>query len=161
MNYKVKCLVKAPEYDDKGKRTHAGTLLDGYYGMKDFQEIFLVDFEKDQIKLNFKSPLGKMILHNTLILDTDWVPDEALTLSKNAYFIYKRFVLNRVSGKNKPKELELWFEDIKNFLDLNWSNNGGIYPIIDKAFKEMQQKGMIAGYSWNKNAKQRQYRVSF
>jgi len=162
MNYKVKCLVRAPEYNDKGNRTHAGTLLNGFYEMQDFQQIFSVDFEEDLFKLNFKTPLGKMILHNTLILDTDWVPDEALTLSKNAYFIYKRFILNRVSGKNKPKELEIWFEDIKAFLDLNSGKNSGIYDVLDRAFKEMQKMGLIAGFSWNRNyTKQRQYRLIF
>ena len=45
------------------------------YEMQDFQEIFSVDFEEDQFVLNFKSPLGKMILHNTLLLDTDWVAE--------------------------------------------------------------------------------------
>jgi hypothetical protein len=162
MNYKVKCLVKPPEYNKEGQRTHAGTMLDGYYAMQDFQQIISVTFEGDEIVVNFNSPLGKMILHNMLLLDTDWVPDEVLTLGKNAFFIYKRFILNRVSGKKPPNEIELWFEEIKEFLDLNWGNNSGIYTVLDRAFAEMQQKGLLKGHSWNKNyTKQRQYRLNF
>ena len=84
-------------------------------------------------------------------------------MKKNAYFIYKRFVLNRVSGKNKPKEIELWFEDIKKFLGFELEQQRRQSTLLSiKHLTEMQQKGLIAGYSWSKNyAKQRQYRVDF
>ncbi len=162
LNYKVKCLIKAPEYNQKGKRTHPGTMIDAFYEMDDFQQIFSVDLKEDQFMLNFKSPLGKMVLHNMLVLDTDWVPDEVFELGKNAYFIYKRFILNRISGNNPPGEIELWFEEISTFLDLNGKNVSSIYSAIDQALQEICNKGLIKDYSWNKNyTKQRQYKLIF
>ena len=72
----MRCIVKAPEYNDKGKRIHKGTIADGFYEMNDFQQIFTVDLDEDCLLLNFKSPLGKMILHNMFVVDTDWISDE-------------------------------------------------------------------------------------
>lgn len=161
MNYKVKYIEKAPEYNEDTKRNSRGTLIDIYYEMKDFQQIFDVDVMKDRIELNFKTPLGKLIVHNTLLLDTDWVPEEAFRLNKNAYFIYKRFILNKVSGKNKPEKISLWFEDIKSFLDMRWGNDPGVHAAIDKAFKDILEKGLAKGYRWNKDHVQRQYEVMF
>jgi hypothetical protein len=162
MNYKVKILKKAPEYNKKGLRISAGELEDSYYNMQDFEEIFLVKIEGDKFQVNFKSILGKMILHNMVILDTDWIPDEVFELKKNTYFIYKRFLLNRLSGQNPPKEIELSYEDIKRFLDLNGKNIGGNYGIIERAFKEMQEKGLIKEHSYYKlYQNQRLYRLTF
>jgi hypothetical protein len=129
--------------------------------MNDFQNIFDAMYEKDAFSVNFKSLLGKMIIHNMLVLDTDWIPEEALKLNKNAYFLYKRFILNRISGRNKTKEIRLWFDDIKSFLDMRWDNDRGIHATIDKAFKDMLTKGLVAGYRWNKDHLYRQYVVSF
>jgi hypothetical protein len=162
MNYKVKCLKKAPEYNKKGLRISAGELEETYYNMQDFEEIFQVKVEGGKFQVNFKSILGKMILHNMVILDTDWVPDEVFELKKNTYFIYKRFLLNRLSGQNPPKEIELLYEDIKRFLDLNGKNIGENYRIIDRAFKELQEKGLIKDHSYYKlYQNQRLYRLSF
>jgi hypothetical protein len=161
MKYKVKFMEIEPEYNEETKRFSRGKLTDIFYNMNDFQQIFTVDLEKDRMELNFKTPLGKMILHNTLMLDTDWIPEDALELSKNAYFIYKRFILNRVSGKNKPEEIRLWFEDIKSFLDMHWGNDRGIHATIDKAFKAILAKGLVRGYSWNKDRIFRQYVLNF
>jgi len=159
MNYKVKCITKAPEFNKKGIRINSGEMVDAVYEMDRFEQIFSMDLNDDRWMLNFKSPLGKMIIHNTLVLDTDWPPDEALDLHKNAYFIYKRFILNKVAGKNTSAQIDLWFEDIKTFLDLSWSNNSGVYSIIERAFKDMQEKGLIKDFSWTKYAKQRLYKV--
>lgn len=163
MNYKIKCVAELPQYNSRGYRTAPGKLIDMHYQMANFESIFtVVAHDKDRFTLNFKSALGKMILVNTIILDTDWIPDEVLTLKKNAYFIYKRFVLNRVSGKNPPAQIELWFEDIKTFLDMNWANNSGIYRVINQALDEMRQKGLISDFSSNRNyVRQRQYRLMF
>ena len=162
MNYKIKLIDQAPEYNDQGRQISNGKMVATLYEMNDFENIFSAECNDDSAVLNFKSPLGKMVFHNSMILDTDWILEKALTLKKNAYFIYKRFILNRVSGKNKARELVLWYEEIKTFLDLNWKNNSGSYAIIEKAFKEMQEKGLIQGFEWNRRyAKQRQYRVSF
>lgn len=162
MNHKVKCIVKEPEYNGDGKRTHAGKLIDDYYAMDTFQQIFLAKIDNDTLKLNFKSPLGKIILHNTLILDTDWISEEVFKLRKNAYFLYKRFVLNRIASKNPPREIILWFEDIKTFLDIHSNNKSDIYKAINSAFEDMKQKGLIKNFSWNKNySKQRQYKLTF
>jgi hypothetical protein len=167
MSYQIKYIEAEPEYDKNGKQISRGKLSNLYYEMTDFQQIFTAEFKDDIIDINFKSPLGKMILRNILILDTDWIPEAAMTLTKNAYFLYKRFVLNRVSAKKKPKEkkkttvIELWFEDIKKFLDMNPSRNSAIYATIGTAFKEMVQKGLITGYTWKKYADQRKYQLSF
>jgi hypothetical protein len=154
--------VKEPEYNGDGKRTHAGKLIDDYYAMDTFQQIFIAKIDNDILRLNFKSPLGKMILHNTLILDTDWISEEVFKLIKNAYFLYKRFILNRVASKNPPREIILWFEDIKTFLDIHSNNKSDIYKAINSAFEDMKQKGFIKRFSWNKNySKQRQYKLTF
>jgi hypothetical protein len=162
MNYKVKYIDEEPETNEKTKRYSRGNRIDIFYNMNDHEQIFMTEFEKDFFIIKFKSPLGKMILHNTLILDTDWIPENALKLTKNAYFIYKRFVLNRISGKNKAKEIRLWFNDIKSFLDIHWDNNSGVHKTIDKAFKDMLANGLVDGYSWNNDhVGQRQYMLTF
>jgi hypothetical protein len=92
-----------PTFDDNGKREDQGQLIDLYYQMRDFQQLFNMELKDDIVILNFNTPLGKLVIHNMLILDTDWLPMNALRLSKNAYFLYKRFVLNKRSGKgNRP-----------------------------------------------------------
>ena len=97
-----------------------------------------------------------------LILDTDWCPVGAMSLSKNAYFIYKRFVLNRVSGKRRAKTIELKFDELKALLDVKWKNNSGIYKIIERSLKNMVQNGVIAGFRYNKNfANKRHYELYF
>ena len=103
-----------------------------------------------------------IILHNTLVLDTDWCPIEIMTLSKNAYFIYKRFVFNRRFGKRKSKAIELNFDEIKRFLNLNWSNNGGVYAIIDRALKNMMANELIGGFRSEKHhINKRRYHLYF
>jgi hypothetical protein len=160
LNYKVKCLIKAPEYNQKGIRTHPGQMIDAVYEMNDFQQIFSADMKDDLFILTFQSPLGKMVIHNMLVLDTDWVADEVLELGKNSYFIYKRFILNKISGKNPANEIELWFEEIKTFLDLKGKNVSSLYSTIDRALQEICDKGLIKNYNWNKSyTKQRQYKL--
>lgn len=159
MNYIVKCITKAPQFNKKGIRIDKGEMVDAVYVMDNFEQIFSMDLKDDLLVVNFKSPLGKMIIHNTLVLDTDWPPDEVLDLGKNAYFLYKRFILNKVAGKNASAQINLWFEEIKTFLDLSWSNNSGVYSIIKLAFEEMKKKGLIQDFTSTKYAKQRLYRV--
>ena len=126
MTYKVKYMSQRPIFDEKGKRVDAGQLIDLNYRMRDFQHLFeVVTAGKEEIVLNFDTPLGKLILRNMFILDTDWSPVEAALLSKNAYFIYKRFAFNKVFGRRKAKTLELKFDELKAFLDLKWSNDHG------------------------------------
>jgi len=162
MTYKVKYIAQEPKFDDKGKRKDKGKLIDLYYHMQDFQHIFEVNAGKDEVALNFKTPLGKLILHNMLILDTDWCPIESMTLSKNAYFIYKRFVLNRASGKRRAKEIELNFDDLKKFLNLKWSNRGGVNAIIDKALKNVKENELIGGFRSEKHhINKRRYHLYF
>ncbi|BBO77691.1 hypothetical protein DSCW_51080 [Desulfosarcina widdelii] len=162
MNYKVKFIDVEPGMNEKTKRYSRGNITDIYYNMMDSEQIFTAEFDKDAFAIYLKSPLGKMVLHNTLILDTDWITESALKLTKNAYFIYKRFVLNRVAGGHKAEEIRLWFSDIKSFLDIHWDNNSGVHKSIDKAFKEMLAKGLADGYSWNNDhIGQRQYVLTF
>lgn len=161
MNYNVKCIVKPPAYNKAGKMKHKGVYAGIDYEMTDYQQMFEVDIGEDLYKFNFKTPLGKMILHNMVVLDTDWLPVEAHGLRKNAYFIYKRFILNRVSGRNKPKQIELWSSDIKTYLDLNWNNPSGIYTTIEKALDELKEKGLIRVYGWDSYRKERRYLISF
>lgn len=72
------------------------------------------------------------------------------------------FILNRVAGQNKAKEIRLWFNDIKTFLDIHWENNSGVHKTIEKAFKDMLAKGLIDGYEWNSHySGQRQYVLTF
>jgi len=152
MTYKVKYMHRKPVYDSANKMTDKGLLIDIDYPMPEFQSIFEVSsVEKNRIVLNFKSPLGKLILHNTFILDTDWCPVEVTALSKNAYFIYKRFLLNKVQGRSKAKSIRLKLEDLKSFLDLTWSNDRGVHAIIEKTLRCMLQNRLIAGYRVSKN----------
>jgi hypothetical protein len=148
LNYKIKYLQRPPQYDDNGKRTDKGELIDLHYRMREFQHLFLVNFTEDKIILNFDTPLGKLVLHNMLVLDTDWIPVEALELPKNAYFLYKRFVLNRVSGRRKSKNVEIKYADAKAFLDLNWDNDRGVHGIIAKALGHIVENGLAEGLEW-------------
>ena len=119
-----------------------------HYQMWDFQHLFKLNFTEDKIILNFDTPLGKLVLHNMLVLDTDWIPVEALELPKNAYFLYKRFVLNRVSGRRKSKNIEIKYADAKAFLDLKWDNDRGVHGIIAKALGHIVENGLAEGLEW-------------
>jgi hypothetical protein len=130
--------------------------------MNDFQHIFEVNVGKDKVVLNFNTPLGKFIVHNMLILDTDWCPVDVMTMPKNAYFIYKRFILYRVAGKRKAKAIEMNFDDLKKFLNLKWSNNSGVYRIIDNALKNMMENELIGGFRSEKHhINKRRYHLYF
>jgi hypothetical protein len=163
MTYKVKYMQQKPTFDDDGKVDGRGELIDLHYRMNEFQPLFeVMATQKDAIVLNFKSPFGKLILHNMLILDTDWCPIEAMSLSKNAYFIYKRFILNSIAGRRKAKIIDLKLDELKTFLDLKWSNDRGIHGIIEKSIKNLQQKGLIiTSENERKVAKHRIYELHF
>jgi hypothetical protein len=162
LNYKIKYIESRPNYDEKGKLVERGRLVDLHYKMRDFQNIFFVEGDKRNFKLNFKSPLSKLVIYNTLIMDTDWFPVEALALSKNAYFLFKRFVLNKVSGKHKAESITLNFDDAKTFLDFSWSNDRGVHKAIVKALTDMVEKGLVSGYQQNRNhGWERSYDLSF
>ena len=162
MKYKVKYMDKLPVFDENGKVTERGNLVDMYYEMKNLQHMFKVAFEDDIIKFNFNSPLGKLIIYNMLIVDTDWMPLDVLNLTKNAYFLYKRFVLNKRSAKFKPSKIELKLEEIKSFLDYNWSNDRGVHSKIIEALNNMKDNGLIDDFVWNKNiANRRVYKLIF
>ena len=97
-----------------------------------------------------------------LILDTDWLPLDAMKLSKNAFFIYKRFVLNKRSGKFKSKKIKISFEEIASYLDLKWSNPRGAHSIIVKALKDMKKNCLVDSFEWRKiDAKHRIYELRF
>jgi hypothetical protein len=162
MGYKVKFMQQKPTFDEKGKVDGRGQLIDLNYRMNEFQPLFeVMAAQKDEIVLNFKSPLGKLILYNMLILDTDWCPVEAMSLKKNAYFIYKRFLFNRISGRRKAKSIELKLDEIKTFLDLKWSNDRGVNTIIEKALKDLVQNGLITELKSSKKFKNRSYDLHF
>jgi hypothetical protein len=155
MNYKVKYMEKLPVFGEDGKITERGRLIDLYYEMKDFQHIFEVVFEDDIIKFNFNTPLGKLIIYNIMIMDTDWMPLDVLNLKKNAYFLYKRFVLNKRSGKFKAGKIELKFDEIKEFLDIRWKNDRGVHSMVLTALKDMKENGLVDDFVWNKNINNR------
>jgi hypothetical protein len=157
MNYKVKYMARKPMFNDNGKLLERGELIDLNYKMRDFQQLFSMDVKDEKIILNFNTPLGKLIIHNMLIVDTDWLPVDALNLSKNAYFLYKRFVLNKRSGRYKANKIKLEFEDLKAFLDLKWSNDRGVHAIIVRALNDMKEKGLINGFVCKKNVVNRRF----
>lgn len=161
MNYKVKYIEKIPVYGEDGKMTERGRLVDMHYEMQEFQNIFNISFEDDKIVFNFNTPLGKLIIYNMLILDTDWIPVDVCKLSKNSYFLYKRFLLSKRSGKFKAKKIELKFEDIKSFLDLQWGNDSGIHTIIEKALNDMKKNGLIHRFECKNPFKRRVYELYF
>jgi hypothetical protein len=162
MSYKLKYIAEEPAYNKKGKMIKRGQLVDLNYQMQEFQSLFGLDFDGDNPVLNFNRPLGKFVLHNSCLLDTDWCPIEATKLSKNAYFIYKRFVLNRQSGKHKADSIVLKLDEIGEFLDLRWSNGRGINAIIDKALDDLAGHGLICGWESSKRfGGQRTYLLNF
>jgi len=156
-------MQQKPTFDENGKVDGRGQLIDLHYRMNEFQQLFEVAAaRKDSIVFNFKSPLGKLIIHNMLILDTDWCPVEAMSLSKNAYFIYKRFILNCTAGRRKAKTIELKLDELKTFLDLKWTNDRGIHRIIKATIENLKQNGLIVKSDNNKKvAKQRNYELHF
>ena len=162
MTYKVKFMSERPEYDDKGKLVNYGKLIDIFYQMPDFQHLFGVKLEGDRLNLSFDTPLGKLVFHNTLIMDTDWMPVEALNLSKNAYFLFKRFVLNKRYGKYKAESIPLKFDEMRSHLDLKWSNDRCVHDVFVKAFDDMVGKGLMEGYTFKgKPVSRRVYTLKF
>jgi hypothetical protein len=151
MTYKVKYMAKQPSFSDKGKLVQKGELIDLNYLMQDFQHVLKFDSDQQKLVLNFDTPLGKLVLHNLLIMDTDYCSIEAFNLSKNAYFIYKRFVLNKQAGKNKSKTIRLNFDELKAFLDLHWSNDRGIGAIIEKALNDLAGHALVSSWESGKS----------
>ena len=130
--------------------------------MHEFQHLFELSISGEKVTINFNTPLGKLVFYNMLILDTDWWPIQALPLTKNAYFIYKRFIMYKRSGKFKSKNIVLKLDEVKEFLDMNWSNNRGINIIIVKALDDMVRNGLVEDYKINKiRPKQRFYELRF
>ena len=162
MMYKVKYIEQLPTYNSNGKIVGRGKTSDMYYQMQNFEHLFELSFTESNIELNFNTPLGKFVLHNMQILDTDWFPVEAVSLSKNAYYIYKRYIMSKRNGKYKSKKIELNFDDIKTYLDLNWSNPPGVHGIIVKALNNLIQNGYMARFEYNKHrVGQRHYILYF
>ena len=161
MNYKIKYIDQEPTYNDSGIMVGRGRMIDIHYNMHDYQSIFDVDFEKKEILLNFNTPLGKFIIHNSLILDTDWCPYEAFSLSNNAYFLYKSIVINKRMGKHKKKEIPLEFEEIKSYLDLNASLERHDNKIIVGALNDLEQSGLVESFKTFKRAGKRRYVLLF
>ena len=162
MNYKIKYVEQEPTYNDSGNMDGRGRMIDVYYKMHEFQNLFSVDIDKSEINLNFNTPLGKFVIHNTLLLDTDWCPYEALSLSKNSYFLYKRFVMNKRMGRFKKKEISLKFEEIKSFLDLNSSLERHDNQPIVKALEDMIQNGFVKSFNERISAgRKRHYELLF
>jgi hypothetical protein len=161
MKYKIKKMKRVPTYEGK-KLTDKGELVDLYYVMPDFQHIFEVTVEKDNFTLNFNTPLGKMFLYNTMILDTDRMPVEALSLDKNAYFLYKHFILNKRAGKNKSKTITLKFADMKEKLDIRWGNDRGVHKIFEKALDNIVEAGLLDRFKYNgRRVSERYYDLKF
>ena len=161
MNYKVKFIDRQPVRDDNEKMTDRGNLIDMHYEMVYFQNIFKLERKDDNIILNFNTPLGKLIIHNMLIVDTDWMPIDALKLSKNAYFMYKRFILNKVAGKHKAEKIELKYDEIAAFLDYKWKNESGVNKKFEESFDDMKENGLILNYKRKKRFKSRIYELHF
>jgi hypothetical protein len=161
MNYKIKYVEQEPTYNDSGKMDGRGRMIDIHYKMHDYQNLFDVDIDKSKILLNFNTPLGKFVIHNTLLLDTDWCPYEALSLSKNAYFLFKRFVISKRMGKYKSKEIMLSFEEIKSFLDLNSSLERHDNKIIVDALRDMERNSLMKSFNAIKRAGKRRYELRF
>ena len=162
MNYKLKYIAEEPAYSKKGKMIKRGELVDLNYQMQDFQRLFELNFDGNDPVLIFNTPLGKFVLHNSLLLDTDWCPIEATNLSKNAYFIYKRFILNRQSGKHKADSITLKLEEVSEFLDLRWSNGRGINTIIEKALDDMAGQDLLESWKSGRSfGAQRSYLLKF
>ncbi len=83
--------------------------------------------------------LEKLYTHNLLTLNTDWFEEDYLKLTGYASAIYRRFFSNR----RALKELEL--KDLVEFFGFGKNSR---YPlIIERAFEEIKNEGMIAGYN--------------
>lgn len=159
MAYKVKYMAEKPDFNDKGKLVYGGQLDDLKYEMRGFQHILAAHIDHQNLVLNFDTPLGKLILHNMQILDTDWCPVEAMKLSKNAYFIFKRFILNASAGKRRSETIDIKFDALRSFLDFNGANIGGVYATLGKALDELVAHQLIIDYRIEKRFKQRMYRL--
>lgn len=162
MSYKVKLVERKPALDKDGKKIDIKQLIALNYEMRSFQNIFSVRYDDGYAILNFNTPLGKIIIHNMLILDTDWLPVSAYNLNKNAYFLYKRFVLNKRSGKHKSRTIKLTFEEIVSFLDLKGKNLSLVNGVILKAFEDMISNGLVDDFEYKRyTSTHRVYKLKF
>jgi len=90
------------------------------------------------------------------------VPGWSDVIVKNAYFIYKRFILNSIAGRRKAKIIDLKVGELKTFLDFKWSNDRGIHGIIKTAITNLEKNGLIVESDNNKKvAKHRIYELHF
>jgi len=111
------------------------------------ENCFNYEINGDVVGIIFNTFLGNLFCHNLLTLNTDWFEEDFLKLDGYASAIYRRFFVTR-SG-NKVNELP-----IKDLVEYFGFLNNSRYPeVIQKAFEDIKNAGLIYEYKFQNNDK--------
>ena len=106
---------------------------------------FNIKIDGDNVRVIFNTFLGRAYVHNILTLNTDWFEEGYLNLDGYASAIYRHFFVIR-SG-NKFDQLR-----IKDLVDYFGFLKNSHYPaVIEKAFEDIKNVGLISEYKINAN----------
>ena len=106
---------------------------------------FNIKIDGDNVRVIFNTFLGRAYVHNILTLNTDWFEEGYLNLDGYASAIYRHFFVTRVG--NKFDQLP-----IKDLVDYFGFLKNSHYPaVIEKAFEDIKNVGLISEYKINAN----------
>ena len=106
---------------------------------------FNIKIDGDNVRVIFNTFLGRAYVHNILTLNTDWFEEDYLNLDGYASAIYRHFFVTRVG--NKFDQLP-----IKDLVDYFGFLKNSHYPaVIEKAFEDIKNVGLISEYKINAN----------
>jgi hypothetical protein len=107
--------------------------------------LFSVEFDGKTIWIIYNTFFGNLYFHNMMTLNTDWFEENYLKLDGFASSIYRRFFVTR-SG-NKFEQIEI--KALVDYFDL--LNNSRYPGVIERAFEDIQNAGLISEYKINAN----------
>ena len=100
-------------------------------------------FTERAYKIKFNTPLALLYYVNLVSLNLFLFPDRFNLLTKDAQFIYKRFIAHRYEYQKRTVPVSITFSDIKKFLNIADSNLSRVRVRIESALEDIVQAGLI------------------
>jgi hypothetical protein len=136
-------VIETYRYNEETKSKVTGRYLETV--KVENSRLFNYNIENGILQVKFNTFLGKLYIHNLLTLNTDWFDEDYLKLSGYASAIYRRFF------SNKRKVAEINLRDIVEHFE--FSKNSRYPKIIEQAFVEMKNEGLIEDYEFVLNGR--------
>ena len=131
--------------NNKGNATQVIAKVDLENVKVENDQLFSVEFDDKTIWIIYNTFFGNLYFHNMMTLNTDWFEENYLNLNGFASALYRRFFVTR-SG-NKVDEIEI--KKLVDYFDLLKNSR---YPdVIERAFEDIKNAGLICDYKVNAN----------